>query len=137
MCVDSVRNPWGSVKTSEITRSRTVLTQVKEEPMGEAEGGFMSGNLFPPPLRGKSQAPLSQPTFPGRLPGNTDPLLGMVLCTVTQVQLPRIPLVFRTHPHALFHLHSHPHLRKTALRVNSLSKALRHCGSYRKLTEDH
>ena len=59
-----------------------------------------------------------------------------LLRTVTQAQLPRIPLVFRTHPHALFHLHSHPHLRKTALRVNSLSKALRHCGSYRRLTED-
>jgi len=51
-------------------------------------------------------------------------LTAPVLRTVTQAQLPHAPLVFRMHPHALFHLHSHSHLRKTALRVNSLSKAL-------------
>ncbi len=66
-----------------------VLTQVKEEPMEEAEGRSTGSSPFPLPIRGKSQAPLSQPTFPGRLTNRTDPLLGMNTPTTTSNNMPK------------------------------------------------
>ncbi len=84
LIIDGIPTP-----REEIMRSGTALTQVKEEPMEEAEGRSTSSSPFSLPIQEKSQAPLSQPTFLGRLTNKTDPLLGMNTPTATNNNVPK------------------------------------------------
>jgi len=70
-------------------KAGTVLTQIKEEPMEEMEGRGIGSSPFPLPFRGKSQVPLSQPTFPGKLTNKTDPLIETNIPNTTSNSAPK------------------------------------------------